>query len=297
MLRIEGLVKSYGHHTVLAGVDLTVAAGEVVGLLGPNGAGKTTLVSVVAGLRPADAGRIEVAGVDAIADPRAAARHLGIAPQDLGIYPTLSVAHNLRLLGELSGLRGALLDERVAAVAAALSLTEFLGKRAGVLSGGQKRRLHTAMALVHEPRVLFLDEPTVGADVRTRAEILEAVSALAGAGVAVVYCTHYLPEIEQLGATVAVLEHGRIVARGSVDELIACHADPVATVAFIDGRTVVLRDPQPGAAVARFLAGLGDDARALAGVEITRPSLEGAYLAITGRTPGADPQEVDDVAA
>src|ERR1700730_5545475 len=221
MLEVRGLRKSYHHTVALAGVDLDVAAGEIVGLLGPNGAGKTTLVSIVAGLRHPDAGAVHIGGVDALAHPRAARRLLGVAPQDTGVYPTLSCRDNLRFFAELAGLRRRALQAAIDSVAEALGLTELLDRRAQSLSGGERRRLHTAIALVHRPRLVLLDEPTTGADVRTRTQLLGLVAELAAAGSAVLYSTHYLTEIEQLDATVVLIDHGRGIARGSVAELVA----------------------------------------------------------------------------
>jgi len=299
VLEIEGLVKSYGELEVLRGVDLRVRSGEVVALLGSNGAGKSTLVSIVAGLRSADSGRLLVDGLDASANRAAVSRRLGLAPQDLGIYPTLTVARNLRLFGELAGLRGRRLTRRVDATAQALSLTTLLDRPAGHLSGGQKRRLHTAMALVHEPDLVFLDEPTVGADVRTRSEIVAAVAALAERGAAVVYATHYLAEVEDLGARVAVLEGGRIVADAPVAELVAEHGRTEAVLSFDNRPPLRLADPDPGAAVARTLASLGPESRHLRDVEIVRPGLDHAFLALTGRsisTKDDSTEGVEDVA-
>jgi ABC-2 type transport system ATP-binding protein len=275
-------------------VDLAARSGEIVGLLGPNGAGKTTLVSIVAGLRRADGGRASVDGIDALADPEAARRALGLAPQELGIYPVLSVERNLAFFAELSGIGGRELRDRVVDVADALDLTKLLGRKASTLSGGQKRRLHTAMALVHEPKVLFLDEPTVGADVRTRNQILQVVRQRAEAGCAVVYTSHYLTEIEDLGATVAILEAGRIVARGPLAALIAEHGSPALRLTFegpapalegfeVAGSVATLPTPDPARAAAAVLGRLNGSTERLRSVDIVRPSLEAAYLALTGR--------------
>jgi ABC-2 type transport system ATP-binding protein len=294
MLEIRELSKSYGENAVLRGVDLSVSGGEIVGLLGPNGAGKTTLVSIVAGLRTADGGTVSVDGIDALAHPERVHRLLGLAPQDLGIYPPLSVEHNLRLFGELAGLTRASLDARVGEVAAALDLGPLLAHKAATLSGGQKRRLHTAMALVHRPRLLFLDEPTVGADVQSRARILDVVRELAGSGCAVVYTSHYLTEIEELAATVAVLEGGRVVASGPLEQLIRSHGSPALRLTFdgpapsldgfeVDGREALLRTPEPAQAAATILERLDGAGGRLRSVDIVRPSLEAAYLALTGR--------------
>lgn len=301
MLTITGLRKAYGPNQVLAGVDLTARSGEIVGLVGPNGAGKTTLVSIVAGLRPADSGTVRVGGVDALADPRAARRILGLAPQDLGIYPTLSARRNLEFFAELAGLRGRDLRRRVDDLADALDLATLMPRRAGELSGGQQRRLHTAMALVHDPRVLFLDEPTVGADVRTRGQVLEVVRQKAAAGCAIVYASHYLSEIEDLDATVAVLEGGRIIAHGPCSDLVAEHGSPTLRLTFegpapeiegftVEGSTAVLSTPDSARAAATVLAGLNGLAGRLRGIEVVEPSLEAAYLALTGRhSSGASP--------
>jgi ABC-2 type transport system ATP-binding protein len=294
VLEIRGLTKTYGDHEVLRGVDLDVRAGEIVGLLGPNGAGKTTVVSIVAGLRRADAGRVTVDGIDALAHPELARDVLGLAPQDMGIYPVLSVERNLAFFAELAGLRGRDLRRRVADVADALDLSGLLGRKAAALSGGQKRRLHTAMALVHEPKVLFLDEPTVGADVRSRNQVLDVVRQRAEAGCAVVYTSHYLTEIEDLGASVAILEAGRIIARGPLAGLVAEHGSPALRLTFegpapaldgfeVAGSVATLRTADPARAAAGILGRLNGSTQKLRSVDIVRPSLEAAYLALTGR--------------
>jgi ABC-2 type transport system ATP-binding protein len=298
VLYATGVKKSYGSHQVLKGVDLEIEPGEICGLLGQNGAGKTTFVSIVAGLRSADEGQVYIAGVDALRDSPGARRHLGIAPQDLGIYPTRTVRQNLSFWGEISGMSGTELDTRVEEVATALSLTPKLDAASGTLSGGQQRRLHTGMAIMHRPRLCILDEPTVGADVRTRQEILDLVRDLAEEGRGIIYSTHYLPEIEALGASVAILDGGAIIARGSIAELIAEHSTPYVELQFdgpapdirLEGSKVtreesVLRieTPDPASTAARALGLLGAQTVRLKGIEIIRPSLENVYLGLTER--------------
>ena len=296
MLEIRDLRKTYGDRAALRGVDLDVARGEVVGLLGPNGAGKTTLVSIVAGLRSADGGSVRVDGVDALANPARVHRALGLAPQELGIYPVLTVAQNLELFARLADLRGRELRTRVADIADALALAPLLGRRAGTLSGGEKRRLHTAMALVHRPRLVFLDEPTAGADVQTRSAILDVVRGLVAEGCAVVYTSHYLNEVEDLGADVAVLEAGRIVASGPLGALVARYGNPALRLVFdgpapqdmlpdftVDGPVATLRTADPTAAAAACLTRLNGAGSRLRSLDVVRPSLEAAYLALTGR--------------
>jgi ABC-2 type transport system ATP-binding protein len=219
MLEINGLTKAYGRLRVLRGVDLTVPPGRITGLVGANGAGKTTLISIATGLIRPDAGRVNIAGFDVLTDRRRAASRFGLAPQDLGVYPTLTVVQNLEFAARIGGVRSRAVRGRVDEVSGLLGLTELGASRASDLSGGQKRRLHTAMALIHRPAVLFLDEPTVGADVRARAGILDVVRAMAAQGTAVLYTTHYLAELEALGSDVAVLHEGRIAANGPLDEV------------------------------------------------------------------------------
>ncbi len=300
MLCVQGLWKSYGAVAALRGVDLEVTAGEIVALLGPNGAGKSTLVSIVAGLRHADAGSVTVGGVDALAHPPAARRLIGLAPQELGVYPVVTVRHNLQLFGELAGLGRRDLQARIRQVAAALGIEDLLDRLAGELSGGQKRRLHTAMALLHRPRLLLLDEATTGADVETRAQLLDLVHQFATDGSAVLYSTHYLHEVETLGASVVLLDQGSVIARGSVRELVAAHGrtavelrfDGLAPQLSLDGRAgrterhgdlLRITTSDPAATIAAAVPALGADTHRLRSVEIVQANLESVYLALTGR--------------
>ncbi len=223
MLEVAGVCKSYGSHRVLRDVDLTVAPGQVVGLLGPNGAGKTTLLSIVAGLFPADAGTVRVNGTDVARNPLRTQRNLGFAPQTTGLYEPLTIEENLRFFGELAGLRRRQLDRRVVEVCDALLLADLLSRQCQHLSGGEKRRVHTAVALIAEPPLLLLDEPTVGADIETRIALISLVQDLAARGTAIVYTTHYLPEVEVLDAAVVLMNEGALIARGSVNQLISQH--------------------------------------------------------------------------
>ena len=297
VLSVAGVRKSFGPRQVLKGVDLCVRRGRILGLMGVNGAGKTTLLSVIAGLRRPDAGRVRIAGVDVSRDRTAAARHIGMAPQALGIYPTLTVRENLECFAGLSGLFGRHARERVAEVAELLGLSEALAQLAGRLSGGQQRRLHTGMAMLHRPDLLLLDEPTVGADVLSRAALLNVVAGMAESGSAVIYTTHYPAELEQLNADIAVLDGGRITVEGDVSTVVRTCASPSVTLRFhgpvptLDGwarrdQALVPELPvtDPAATVADALKALGHHADGLEDVDIVRPSLESAYLKITGST-------------
>jgi len=296
-LEVRGVKKSYGATKALVGVDLVVEAGSIVGLLGPNGAGKTTLVSIVAGLRRPDEGSVAVAGIDVVKDPDRAQRLIGLAPQETGVYLMVSVRDNLRFFGGLAGLRGPKLHQRIEEVAHSLGLTDLLGRLASQLSGGERRRLHTALALVHHPTLVLLDEPTVGADVRTRQEILALVRRLAAEGSAVVYSTHYLTEIEELDARVEFIDRGRIVARGALRDLINEYGASALELTFdgpvpagarvegaiVNGTSVRIPAADPARTAADLLPRLGRDAAGLRSIEVVRPSLESVFLAVTGR--------------
>ncbi|MFD9672337.1 ABC transporter ATP-binding protein [Streptomyces sp. NPDC059981] len=308
-LRLRAVTKRYGAATALDGVALDIAEGEITGLLGHNGAGKTTLMSLVAGLLRPDGGAIEVLGVPLERDPRRARRLLGLAPQELGVYPPLTVRQNLRFFAELAGLRGAALRRRTEEVAEPLGLTGLLERRVAHLSGGEQRRVHTAMALLHRPRLLLLDEPTAGVDVETRARLIDFVRQLAAEGAAVCYSTHYLAEVEALDASVAVLDHGRLLARGTLAELVDRHGESAVELTFGDGsppgplpwpttwEAGVLRVhvEQPHLAVPEVLAALGAAVSGLVNLRVVRPGLESAFLRLTGR-PAADASGSDAAA-
>jgi ABC-2 type transport system ATP-binding protein len=211
MLEATGLVKRYGQVTALDRFTLSVAPGEITGLVGHNGAGKTTFARIVAGLAAPDAGHVTIAGLP----PRRAAHLVGVAPQEISLYPEVTVREALRLFGGLHGLRRKRLSAATGEVTGALCLGGFLDQRIASLSGGQQRRVQAAAALLHRPPLLLLDEPTAGVDPQTRLALLAALRQRAADGAAIVYTTHYLPELTDLQATLAVARDGRVIARGT----------------------------------------------------------------------------------
>ena len=221
MLRCAGLVKRFDERSVVDGVGFEIAAGETYGLLGPNGAGKTTTISMVCGLLRRDEGSVVIGGLDLDTAPRAAKALIGYVPQDIALYPDLTGDENLRFFGRLYGLRGKDLAGRVDHIFDVVGLRDRAGDRVDSYSGGMKRRLNIAAGLLHEPRLLVLDEPTVGVDPQSRNAILEAVKVLGGQGLAVLYTTHYMEEAERLCDRVGILDEGRLVAEGTRDELVA----------------------------------------------------------------------------
>jgi ABC-2 type transport system ATP-binding protein len=308
LLQVAGLRKSYGDVLALESVDLEVRAGEIVGLVGANGAGKTTLISLIAGLHRPDAGSVRIAGVDALARPHTVRRLLGLAPQEVGVYPILTVRQNLEFFGRLSGLSGRELRNRIDDVASGLDLGGLMRRVVKELSGGERRRVHVGMALLHRPRLLLLDEPTSGVDVHTRARFHEAVRTAARAGAGVLYSTHYLAEIEALDASVVILERGRILARGGLDELTSAHSASILELRFEggpphdveldgwawEGDRLRNETGRGAAALVALLGRLGTDAERIRSIHVIRPSLETVYLRLTGRRSAGDTDEEGD---
>jgi ABC-2 type transport system ATP-binding protein len=293
-VRAEGLRKAFGATLAVDGVSLDIRRGEIFGLLGPNGAGKSTTIGMLSGLLLPDAGRVAIAGGDpSLPESR---RQLGVAPQALAIYPELTAEENLRFFGELYGLGGARRRERVAWALELAGLSERRGERVANYSGGMQRRLNLACALVHDPEVLFLDEPTVGVDPQSRNAIFEQIGALRAAAKTVLYTTHYMEEAQRLCDRVAIVDHGRILALGTVGELIAAHGgksvlrvelgerppdgvDPTGMGGVIDGVKLRLDTDRPHEAIARLFASGSRVDR----LELEPADLESVFLNLTGR--------------
>jgi ABC-2 type transport system ATP-binding protein len=221
MIRAEDLRKRYGDRVALDGVSFTVNAGEIVGLLGPNGAGKTTTLSILSGVIAPDSGRALIATHDLATDPRVARRSLGLVPQSLALYPTLTALENLLFWGRIQGMA----SSDALSHARTLLIEVGLGDRANdavdEFSGGMMRRLNIACGMMHFPAAIMLDEPTVGVDPQSRGRIFAVVEAAAQAGAAILYSTHYMEEAERLCNRIVLIDHGNIVAQGSDRELIA----------------------------------------------------------------------------
>jgi ABC-2 type transport system ATP-binding protein len=272
MLEVTGLRKSYGDFLAVDGVSLRAGVGEIIGLLGPNGAGKTTTVSMIAGLIRPDAGEVKIAGQSIRGDADPAKRNVGLVPQDIGLYEEMSARENLHLFGALYGLHGASLKLKMDEALELVGLLDRAADRVSDFSGGMKRRLNLAAALLHDPQLLLLDEPTVGVDPQSRNAIFDNLEELKKRGKTLLYTTHYMEEAERLCDRLVIIDHGKVIAD---DTLQGLHrmlpATNVLTIELEDGKSTGLPE---------------DDLRGLPGVESL--DVRGSTLRIGVRDLAAD---------
>ena len=235
ILIANDLTKSFGDIHAVKGISLQVARGEVFGLLGPNGAGKTTTISMLTGLLQPTSGSILVDGLDVKAHPNEVKAKLGLVPQELALYPTLSARQNLLFFGRIYGLKGKELHQRVDEVLEMIGLTERANDAIEDYSGGMKRRVNIGAGLLHKPEVLFLDEPTVGVDPQSRNAIFESVEALNRSGMSVIYTTHYMEEAQRLCHRVAIVDTGELIALDTPTALIRSLGGGIIVIGLADG--------------------------------------------------------------
>ena len=278
MLTLEHVRKAYGSTVAVDDLSLSVRRGEILGLLGPNGAGKSTTVNLAVGLLAPDTGRVVIDGGGNPQSPSVRER-LGVAPQALALYELLSGVENLRFFGEMYGLSGAALRHRVAWSLEFVGLTERSRDRVSDYSGGMKRRLNLASALVHDPELVLLDEPTVGVDPQSRHQIFENILDLKRQGCTLIYTTHYMEEAARLCDRVAIVDKGRLLALGTVDELLSRYGARPTLVAQTDQGEHRVETDDPLAELNR-LAAVGT----VAAFQLERPTLEQVFLQLTGRS-------------
>jgi ABC-2 type transport system ATP-binding protein len=303
LLEVEDVRKEYGATVALDGVHFQVHDGEMFGLLGPNGAGKTTLLSILSGLLAPTAGTVRLLGERVDPSNREARRLIGIVPQELAVYGELTARENLRFFGELYGLGGAELEQRVTTILAAVALEDRADHRVRTFSGGMQRRLNLGAALVHGPQLLLLDEPTVGVDPQSRNRIFEEVRQLNQNGMTVVYTSHYMEEVQSLCTRIGIMDHGHLVACDTLPQLLRQLA---GLIRFrVSEVSPLLRDQLKGlldcrlfersggmlelecadvkTALARLVVLLSESHVELLGLEIEEPNLERVFLHLTGR--------------
>jgi ABC-2 type transport system ATP-binding protein len=303
VLSVEHLAKSFGTTQAVVDVSLTVERGEVVGLLGPNGAGKSTTVAMICGLVSPDSGRVAIDGEQIVADDSPVKRRIGLVPQDIALYEDFGARANLELFGALYGVEGALLKERVDAALALVGLADRAHDKPSSYSGGMKRRLNIAAALVHDPDLLILDEPTVGVDPQSRNAIFDNLEALAARGKAIIYTTHYMEEAERLADRIVIIDHGRVVASGTPAVLVralgstglvtigtsgtvdtaALLLEPGVTRAELKDDTLTLAIADLGASLPHVMTWLAARGHPIRRVASSEANLEDVFLSLTGR--------------
>jgi ABC-2 type transport system ATP-binding protein len=278
VLQARELRKSYGSRTAVDGVSFAIARGETLGLLGPNGAGKSTTILMAMGLLDPDSGDVELEGLGPPSAPAVRAR-MGIAPQSLALYPEMTAQENLRFFARIEGLSGRRLAERIAWSLELAGLEDRERDLVGTFSGGMQRRLNLACALVHEPLLVLLDEPTAGVDPQSRHHVFLALERLKSEGLSILYTTHSMEEAERLCDRVAILDAGRVLAVGTVPELLRAHGGVTTVeIELASGERLRIETADPAAELAR----LAREGVAWRSVEIRRATLESVFLALTG---------------
>jgi ABC-2 type transport system ATP-binding protein len=279
MLALRNLRKSFGDIVAVDGLSLEVPRGTVFGFLGPNGAGKTTTISMAVGLMKPTSGEVDLDGRGSPANP-AVRRLIGVAPQSIALYDSLTAMENLAVFGKLYAIEGRALKARCAELLEMIGLTDRAASRVGEFSGGMKRRLNFAAALLHDPPLVMLDEPTAGVDPQSRNAILDLVRTLRGQGKTIVYTTHYMEEAQRLCDRVAVIDHGKLLALGTVDELIATHGgESVVTIHRSGGGEEKIPSQNPVAVLSEKLTH-----KDVLNIRVDRPDLESVFLNLTGRS-------------
>jgi ABC-2 type transport system ATP-binding protein len=304
-IEVQDLHKAFGETQAVQGVSFTVQPGEIFSLLGPNGAGKTTTISMLCCLLRPNQGDARVLGHSILSDPMGVKSVLGVVPQDIALYEDLTAHENLTFWGKMYGLRGSDLKSRVNEVLDVIGLRERAGQRVGKYSGGMKRRVNIGVALLHRPKVIYMDEPTVGIDPQSRRSILDSVVALKNQGMTVLYTTHYMEEAQELSDHIGIMDNGKMIACGTHDELVKLvgqqtriemtlsanaekvmeawrGVDGVVHVSAEEERISVLVEDSNLALPRLFETATSLSSR-ITSVDIREPNLEAVFLHLTGR--------------
>lgn len=307
ILEVRNLVKNYGNFTAVKGISFDIKEGEIFSLLGPNGAGKTTTISMLSTLYTPTSGDATIAGYSITKDPMAVKQVIGVVPQEIALYEDLTARENLIFWGQMYGLSGRSLHCRVDEVLEQIGLADKAKNRVKTYSGGMKRRVNIGVGLLHKPRLLFMDEPTVGIDPQSRRAILDTVKDLNKQGMTVLYTTHYMEEAQELSDRVGIIDHGELIALGTQDELtrqvgqtdtlvlhISENEDADALAASLKGIKDVLEanatdhevsiiTPQAENILAAVVGKANERGIKIHSIDIREPNLEAVFLHLTGR--------------
>ncbi len=308
LLTVQELRKSFGQFEAVKGVSFSVKKGESYGLLGPNGAGKSTTINMITGLFPPTSGTIFLNDIDVVKNPKQAQKWIGVVPQEIALYQEMSARENLKFWGRLYDLSGKELNKKVDEVLEIIGLTDRAKDKVGTFSGGMKRRVNIGAAILHQPQILIMDEPTVGIDPQSRNHILETVKRLNEEGMTIIYTSHYMEEVEYLCERIGIIDHGEVIASGTLHELREKMEDSSRMKLTIDGKpqntgkitqalenlfskkefqlqnnelTVFHKDPQ--SILSELIQSVTVTGTRITSVDIVEPNLESVFLHLTGR--------------
>lgn len=309
MLKVEQLSKSYDGKSIVDQLHLHIKAGEAYGLLGPNGAGKSTTIGMISGLIKPQSGSIMIGEVNMLQAPKQAQRYIGIVPQEIALYLKMTARENLMFWGRMYGLKGQQLKQRVAEVLQIIGLEDRANDKVGAYSGGMKRRVNIGAAILHEPQLLIMDEPTVGIDPQSRNHILQTVKQLNEQGMTIIYTSHYMEEVEYLCTRIGIIDHGKLLAEGSIEQLqqlvgnattIHIHLEKAVEdeqdllaklVTHCEGSSFTIKESvittlsnEPQTVLVRILPLLEAEHITISKIDIQKPNLETVFLHLTGRS-------------
>ena len=309
MLTVSDLRKSFGEITAVKGVSFAVGKGESFGLLGPNGAGKSTIINMITGLFPPTSGAVHMKDIDVIKNTKQAQKLIGVVPQEIALYQSMSARENLKFWGRMYDLSGRALEKSVDEVLEIIGLTERAKDKVETFSGGMKRRVNIGAAILHQPELLIMDEPTVGIDPQSRNHILETVKRLNSEGMTIIYTSHYMEEVEYLCERIGIIDHGELIALGTLHELRETIGDHSKIVLSLDNKTsnheiiphsltgqfsekdIHLNDNQliifhkdPQFILSDLIQSVTSTGTKVTSVDIIEPNLESVFLHLTGRS-------------
>ncbi|MBP1926184.1 ABC-2 type transport system ATP-binding protein [Sedimentibacter acidaminivorans] len=305
MLKIKNLYKNFGSIKAVEGVSFEVKKGDIYGLLGPNGAGKSTTISIISTLLQPTSGEVLYEGSNIFLDSKPIRRDLGIVPQDIALYPTLTGYENLLFWGNVYGLKGSQLKKRISEISDIVGLNERIKDRVDKYSGGMKRRLNIGAALLHMPKLLIMDEPTVGIDPQSRNHILDTVLELNKQGITIIYTSHYMEEVEYLCNQICIMDEGKVIALGRKSELVelvkektqisirfdktdVCVLNSLKEIrgvfdANIVDEGITLFGDNGDTLLAEIIAKATEHGRRIESIDVKKPNLEAVFLHLTGK--------------